>query len=566
MTLTGDTSSEGSDSNDDRSYDDDGGRAVKSQAKSKQPDDDVAANGTVTAVGSEGTPSSTLPDSSQLEAELTLATQISRMYAPGAFRVGGINSNSNSDSRTSNNNNNGDEPPSESSDPSNLYSNGNLLPPNIDIIAEATLVVENDPDTDTLGLQYHDEPHHGGADVNDTTSVAVSAITSPMFPAPLLTSEGDIETGVGGVRGAIAGETTERDNTEEEQNENVYQATIVNDGPLAFLQTKSGKIAASVSGVLIIFLSIGLAVGLGNNGARSDTGEGTPIFPEELSNDDGRVPTQEERENGVLAFAADSFCREPTSWIFPQIVYETFPICILGGVMTQAVVDAQRRAHPFCEPLAETLAETSAEYIPGESEPITVPEPFLCQRSNLIPDISLLNNGAVRSGEIPEGAPITNETIANFLPFGTNTIAYLQLTGDDLVKLLDNTMDRVTKDPFNIRNMAAVPFASGLRYDLHFSAPPGEKVFNIEVLVRDASSLKDYVWLPIESSPQKFYWVVTNNFVARGGDNYLNGITPEWVGITSLSYNDELAKYLAGLKGSWVPPTDEEMSIKSSNP
>ena len=260
-----------------------------------------------------GAPSSTLLDSSQLEAEINLATEISRRDAPGAFHVGGINSNSNnSDSRNSNNN--GDEPPSESSDPTSLHSNGNSLPPNIDIIAEATLVVENDPDTDTLGLQYFDEPRLGGADVNDTASVAVSAITSPIFPTPRLTSEGDIEMGIGEVRGTITGETTERNKEEEKENENVYEATIVNDGPLAFLQTKSGKIAAGVSGILIICLSIGLGAGFGIR---------TPIFPEELSNGDGRVPTQEERENGVLAFAADNFCREEKWRFYPQELYDT---------------------------------------------------------------------------------------------------------------------------------------------------------------------------------------------------------------------------------------------------
>ena len=169
--------------------------------------------------------------------------------------------------------------------------------------------------------------------------------------------------------------------------------------------------------------------------------------------------------------------------------------------MTQAVANAQRTPHPFCEPLPR---EGSEVYIPGKSKPITVPDPYLCQMSNLIPDISLLNAGAVRNGEILAGEPITNETVANFLPFATSTIAYLRLIGEDLVKVLDNAMNHVTQeDPIDVRHFAAAPIASGLRFNLQFSAPPGEKVTNIEVLVRDAFGLKDEVWLPIEGSPKR---------------------------------------------------------------
>ena len=71
------------------------------------------------------------------------------------------------------------------------------------------------------------------------------------------------------------------------------------------MQSNSGKNAATVSGILIILLSIGLAVGFG-------TGKdgGAASLPEEEQLPYARVPTQEERENGVIAFAGGDFCEE----------------------------------------------------------------------------------------------------------------------------------------------------------------------------------------------------------------------------------------------------------------
>lgn len=591
------------------SRDDDDGRKDKCLAKSMQLDDDAVegsknnttATEAASSVGSDSSQhiadlyratqnttteaaASIRPDSSQHIADLSRATQNSLRDAVGAFHVEGINSNSR-DNGTSNSNvdSNDGSPsePSQSTPMTSLYSNGNL-PPNIDIIAVATLVVENsasdseEGDTDTLGLAWGDEPRLGGADESDTASVAISAITTPYIPTipltiqrQILTSAGDIESG-----DDEAVQTSSRENTDsvsthaatageltgdhEDNNKKVYEATLVTDGPLAFLQTKSGRIAAGVSGILIILLSIGLAVGLtnnkGKNGSDTATDASTAV----------RVPTQEERDNGVLVFAADDFCRERDAHIFlPQEFVDEYPTtCVLGGVVHQAIADAQRRPHPFCEP----LTEESPDYIPGESEPITEPTPHLCQRSNMAPDISLLNTGSVRGGEIFAGNPITNTTVENYMPFATSTIAYLKLTGEDLVKVLNNALVYVTQeDPWNIRHMGALPFASGLRYDVYFSGSVGEQVSNIEVLVTDINSPGNKIWVPIESSTQKYYWVVTNNWIAMGGDGYLNGIEPQYIAVTSLSYNDELMKYLENLAGNWIPPTPDEMSVKSFN-
>ena len=112
------------------------------------------------------------------QSDIAQATRNSLRDAVGAFPVAGPGIE-----RNNNNNHN--------------YTNDNL-PPNIDIIAEATLVVQEEDDpaiandnednetsagVDTLGLRWDDEARLGGA-ADDSASVAISAITTPYTPAP----------------------------------------------------------------------------------------------------------------------------------------------------------------------------------------------------------------------------------------------------------------------------------------------------------------------------------------------------------------------------------------------
>ena len=171
--------------------------------------------------------------------------------------------------------------------------NAQNLPPNIDIIAEATLVEDNRSDdsrtdaVDTLGLHWEDTPQLGGA-YDDSASVAMSAITAPTVARDVNDiSSGSRTTGSGqsphhcpqhatvttmmSTAPPVDEERGETQGTHTTQSSELVHATPVNDGPLAFLETKGGKIAASIAVISIVVLAIGASVGLtvGNKNSNS---------------------------------------------------------------------------------------------------------------------------------------------------------------------------------------------------------------------------------------------------------------------------------------------------------
>ena len=120
--------------------------------------------------------------------------------AVGAFAIHGPGASTAASSggnyrRSSNDGSSGGQLQTYNSSEAGQTSMGPALPPNIDIIAEATLVVQNnssddeEDDVDTLGLAWDEEANRGGV-VNDSTSVDVSLLTTsvgnnvpPLLPA-----------------------------------------------------------------------------------------------------------------------------------------------------------------------------------------------------------------------------------------------------------------------------------------------------------------------------------------------------------------------------------------------
>ena len=139
-------------------------------------------------------------DNTMADPDILRATQNSLRDAVGAFAVNGPGASAAADdserdgSEGGANSSTNDAVASGTTQPASSggYSSSNSnLPPNIDIIAEATLVPENnyddeaaeqddeDVDTDTLGLPWDAEANRGGV-ANDSTSVDVSALTTPI--------------------------------------------------------------------------------------------------------------------------------------------------------------------------------------------------------------------------------------------------------------------------------------------------------------------------------------------------------------------------------------------------
>lgn len=120
-------------------------------------------------------------------------------------------------------------------------------------------------------------------------------------------------------------------------------------------------------------------------------------------------------------------------------------------------------------------------------------------------DIALQNAGGVRI-DIPAG-DVTVGTVYSLLPFG-NTLAVMDLTGEEVYRLLEDALSGIFDDG---RSDGGFPYVSGIRYRANRSGPPGERVYAIEVVTPSGHE-------PLE--PSLTYRMVTNAFVAGGGDCY----------------------------------------------
>ncbi len=117
-------------------------------------------------------------------------------------------------------------------------------------------------------------------------------------------------------------------------------------------------------------------------------------------------------------------------------------------------------------------------------------------------DAAVTNGGGIRAGKVyPPGSTISRRDILSELPFG-NRVVPVEISGQDLQRALEN-------------GLAQLPGASGrfpqvseLVIVADTKRPPGERIVSIKV--GDA---------PL--SPTRLYKVAINDFMARGGDGYV---------------------------------------------
>lgn len=124
-------------------------------------------------------------------------------------------------------------------------------------------------------------------------------------------------------------------------------------------------------------------------------------------------------------------------------------------------------------------------------------------------DLAFQNSGGIRS-YIPQG-DIKVRDIWELSPFG-NTLVKMTLKGKQIKELLE----------YSVSNKYSNLQVSGLKVVYNTSLPKGRKVLN--VIVNDDKKGK------IEIVPEKEYTIVTNSFLAEGGDGYkmfLDGIERE---------------------------------------
>ncbi|GAB4176602.1 MAG: 5'-nucleotidase C-terminal domain-containing protein [Coleofasciculaceae cyanobacterium] len=119
--------------------------------------------------------------------------------------------------------------------------------------------------------------------------------------------------------------------------------------------------------------------------------------------------------------------------------------------------------------------------------------------------LAIINSGGIR-GSIPVG-DITAGRVLEVLPF-FNTIACLDLTGNQVKQALENGVSRVGVE----EGKGQFSHVSGLRFVWNPDAPVGSRIVDIQVRDTDSS------YKPIASNAT--YRVAINNFMMKGGDGY----------------------------------------------
>jgi 5'-nucleotidase len=123
-------------------------------------------------------------------------------------------------------------------------------------------------------------------------------------------------------------------------------------------------------------------------------------------------------------------------------------------------------------------------------------------------DLAIQNGGGVRI-TIPEG-PITIGTAYTLLPF-SNTLVELTLSGQEVLNAIEDGLAFYASNPGG--NTGAFPYGANIRWNIDMTQPKGSRASNVEVRARGAD-----VWTLID--PSATYIVVTNSFLAGGGDGY----------------------------------------------
>jgi 5'-nucleotidase/UDP-sugar diphosphatase len=116
-------------------------------------------------------------------------------------------------------------------------------------------------------------------------------------------------------------------------------------------------------------------------------------------------------------------------------------------------------------------------------------------------EVALMNGGGIRVGKVyPPGSALTRRDILAELPFG-NRLITLDVEGAVLKAALENGLARLPNPS------GRFPQVSGLTVEADVSRPPGSRILSVKV--GDA---------PLDLN--RTYTFATNEFVARGGDDY----------------------------------------------
>jgi 5'-nucleotidase len=158
--------------------------------------------------------------------------------------------------------------------------------------------------------------------------------------------------------------------------------------------------------------------------------------------------------------------------------------------------------------------------------------------------IALQNGGGIRT-TIPAGN-ITVGQVNEVLPFG-NTLVVLELKGSEVLAALENGVSQW--EQIAGRFLSGV---AGIRYTFDLSRPAGSRVTQVQVQTPTG-------FQPLD--PNATYRVVTNNFIANGGDGF--AVLRDAKGLrvdTGFGDAEVLIEYLR-TQPSWEPRLENRITI-----
>ena len=293
--------------------------------------------------------------------------------------------------------------------------------------------------------------------------------------------------------------------------------------------THDQRIAAEVEGLSLI-------IGGHSHTLLSNTVEGTPSYATMVEAPDGRpVPIVQayafSRYLGDLALEFDED---------GAVIAAEGDTVLLDASFAEAEDVAERvaaLAGPIEDLKRTEIAEIAAP-IDGSRESCRSME---CEMGNSVANamlkrigdptvtIALTNGGGLRASL--EAGMVTVGDVLTVLPF-QNTLVTMMVPGATLVAALEHGVNGIEE------GAGRFPQIAGMRFRLDTSVAPDEgRVSEVEVAT-------DAGWAPVDDAAR--YGIVTNNFMAGGGDGYaMLESDGQQVYDTAIDMADALAEYLA---------------------
>ncbi|UNC92276.1 bifunctional metallophosphatase/5'-nucleotidase [Candidatus Contubernalis alkaliaceticus] len=168
--------------------------------------------------------------------------------------------------------------------------------------------------------------------------------------------------------------------------------------------------------------------------------------------------------------------------------------------VAEVITNYEKLSEPI---LNEVIASSDVDLI-GERELVRTRSTNLGQLINAAmleaskADVAMINGGAIRSSI--DSGPITRGDMLSVFPFD-NYVVVLEVSGEDLIAMLEIGLSEYPEPS------GAYPHTTGIEYIFDAEEEPGNRTSDWKVGGH-----------PLE--PQGYYRLVTNDFIAAGGDRY----------------------------------------------